>query len=75
MCSFGGTVGKVFSPIPVDPLTTKALENAPGPVKTVANPLGPMLRRAVGEQAGTALLTGPIKTQAGQDQAKTLLGS
>lgn len=75
MCSIGGMVGKVFSPIPVDPVTTKALKKAPAPVKAVANPLGPLLRRSVGKQAGTTLLTGPVQTEAGKTQAKTLLGS
>jgi hypothetical protein len=49
-------LGKVASPIPVDPLTTKVLEKAPKPIRTVLNPAGPILKKAVGEDRARYLL-------------------
>jgi hypothetical protein len=61
--------------VPVDPLTTKMLDAAPKPVRTIANPAGEIARRALSQDQAAALLD-PLKLgneTTTRKQAKSLL--
>jgi len=81
--------GNLFNPVPVDPITTTALEHAPRGVQAIANPAGVALKKAVGAQAASMWLDplnlgainpdGAAKQKAallaeGTDTKKTMLG-
>ena len=73
MCSLSG-ITRIAPNVPIDPITTKALDKAPDGVREMVNPAGPVLRRAVGEESATQLINFGAPDPNSKKQAKTLLG-
>lgn len=70
-----GGVGKVLSPVPVDPITTKLIEKAPGPIRDVATAPTRLVGRAIGQDAAKTLMAPIGGNEASDKQAKVFLGS
>jgi hypothetical protein len=70
-----GGAGKIFSPVPVDPITTRMIEKAPPGIRSVATAPTRLVSRVAGRDTAEFLMAPIGANEASDKQAKVLLGS